>query len=98
MINNINGMYDAMRMTVIQNQRSSILEIYYDVQFKDKDQGLSKREYKRFKSKLDTETRSRFEKYGDFEQLSGVDNVIDLAEFQDLLERILCDMEENLLK
>lgn len=98
MINQINGMYAGMKAAVVQNQRSSILDIFYDVQFKDKDSGLSSSEYKRFKSRLDKETRTRFEKYGSFEQLSGIDNVIDLAEFQDLLEQILLDMEEELLR
>ena len=35
---------------------------------------------------------------GSFQQLAGDDNVIDLAEFQDILEQILLDMEEELLK
>eukprot|EP00486_Rosalina_sp_Unknown_P012424 CAMPEP_0201585696 /NCGR_PEP_ID=MMETSP0190_2-20130828/124678_1 /ASSEMBLY_ACC=CAM_ASM_000263 /TAXON_ID=37353 /ORGANISM="Rosalina sp." /LENGTH=192 /DNA_ID=CAMNT_0048032155 /DNA_START=309 /DNA_END=887 /DNA_ORIENTATION=- len=98
MINDINDMYSGMKNAVVQNQRSSILDIFYDVQFKDKDKGLSKMEYKRFKARLDQETRARFEKFGSFEQLAGIDSVIDLAEFQDLLEHILLDMEEDLLK
>ena len=39
MINDINGMYDGMRSAVLQNQRSSILQIFYEVQWKDDDQG-----------------------------------------------------------
>ena len=98
MINDINGMCSGIKAAVVQNQRSHILQIYYSVQFKDKDQGLSKSEYKRFRAKLDKETRARFDKRGNFETLSGVDHVIDLAEFQDILEDILLEMEENLLK
>ena len=37
MINEINGMYSGMKSAIIQNQRSSILDIFYDVQFKDKE-------------------------------------------------------------
>lgn len=98
MINSINNMYSGMKNAIVQNQRSAILDIFYDVQFKDNDQGLSKKEYKRFKGRLDEELRGRFEKFGSFEQLAGSDNVIDLAEFQDVLEQILLDMEEDLLK
>ena len=60
--------------------------------------GLSKREYNRFKGRLDKETRERFEKYGSFESLAGVDGVIDLAEFSDLMEQILLDMEEATMR
>ena len=56
--------------------------------------GLSEREYNRFKGRLDKETRVRFEKYGSFQNLAGSDGVIDLAEFSDLMEQILMDMEE----
>ena len=40
MINDINGMYDGMKSAVIQNQRSSILQIFYEVQWKDDDHGI----------------------------------------------------------
>lgn len=98
MINEINGMYDGMKSAVIQNQRSSILQIFYEVQWKDNDQGLSKREYNRFKGRLDKETRHRFEQHGSFEQLAGADGVIDLAEFSDLMEQILVEMEEESIR
>ena len=64
MVEQLNGMYTGMKSAVVQNQRSLILEIFYEVQFKDKSDGLSKREYKRFKARLDVETRERFEKFG----------------------------------
>merc|ERR1712032_605731 len=35
MINEVNGMYDGMKSAVTQNQRSSILQIFYEVQWKD---------------------------------------------------------------
>ena len=62
------------------------------------DTGLSKREYNRFKGRLDRETRERFEKHGSFESLAGSDGVIDLAEFSDLMEQILLDMEEQSMR
>ena len=40
MINDMNGMYDGMKSTIQQNQRSSILQIFYEVQWKDDDQGM----------------------------------------------------------
>merc|ERR1719356_1485903 len=98
MINEVNGMYDGMKSAVTQNQRSSILQIFYEVQWKDDDEGLSKREYNRFKARLDNETRQRFEKYGSFETLAGSDGVIDMAEFSDLMEQILLDMEEHSMR
>lgn len=98
MINSVNQMFNGMHDAIVQNQRTQILQTYYDVQFKDDKEGLGKKEYKRFRGRLDAETRSRFDKYGNFESFCGDDNVIDLTEFQDLLEQVLLDMEEDLLK
>mmetsp|Transcript_19325 Transcript_19325/g.30649 ORF Transcript_19325/g.30649 Transcript_19325/m.30649 type:complete len:291 (-) Transcript_19325:96-968(-) len=98
MIGTLNGMCGKMKSAVVQNQRASILKIFYDVQFRDKNEGMSEGEYRRFHGKLDKETRARFDKYGNFERLAGDDGIISLVEFQEALERILLDMEEELLR
>eukprot|EP00490_Sorites_sp_Unknown_P005845 CAMPEP_0114659338 /NCGR_PEP_ID=MMETSP0191-20121206/17643_1 /TAXON_ID=126664 /ORGANISM="Sorites sp." /LENGTH=270 /DNA_ID=CAMNT_0001884251 /DNA_START=114 /DNA_END=926 /DNA_ORIENTATION=+ len=97
MINGINGMYDDMRSMMLETEKAKLFEAYYDVQFLDNDDGLSEREYKRLLNKLPIKSRNKFNQMGTFQELAGDDNTIDLQEFQQIVERFLKNIDDELV-
>lgn len=97
LINDVNEMYSSMKNTILSNTRAGILSAYYDAALKDDEEGMSPREYKRFLARLDKKTRSVFEGFGSFEQIAGEDGLIDLAEFQQLVDKLLAEQADELI-
>jgi len=97
LINDVNEMYSSMKNTILSNTRAGILSAYYDAALKDDEEGMSPREYKRFLARLDKKTRSVFEGFGSFEQIAGDDGLIDLAEFQQLVDKLLAEQADELI-
>lgn len=96
MLEDTNNMFNDMRETVLQNERAHLLNFFYECALKDGDEGMSKREYRRFLGRLSQKQREKFEEQGTFEELAGDDNQIDLREFQGILEKVLSDVDELL--
>jgi len=92
-INETNQIFNDMRRTVLENERAHLLSTYYDCAFRDSDNTMSKKEYKKFRMRLTTQQRKRFDKQGTFEELAGEDNEIDLKEFQNILNRVLSEVD-----
>eukprot|EP01083_Nonionella_stella_P039007 106076_1 len=97
LINDVNDMYDSMKKTILSNTRAGILSAYYDAALKDDEEGMSEREYKRFLARLDKKTRAIFKTFGSFEQIAGTDGLIDLHEFQGLVDQLLSKQEDELI-
>merc|ERR1711971_518244 len=97
LINDVNDMYNSMKNTILSNTRAGILSAYYDAALKDDKEGMSPREYKRFLSGLDKKTREVFKGFGSFEQIAGADGLIDLAEFQQLVDKLLAEQADELI-
>jgi len=97
LINDVNGMYDSMKSTILSNTRAGILSAYYTAALKDDDEGMTKKEYRRFLSGLDKKTREVFKGFGTFEDLAGDDNILDLGEFQVLVDRLLAEQGDELI-
>merc|ERR1719361_913559 len=97
LINDVNDMYNSMKNTILSNTRAGILSAYYDGALKDDEEGMSPREYKRFLSRLDKKTRSIFKDFGTFEEIAGADGLIDLNEFQQLVDKLLSQQADELI-
>ena len=97
LINDVNSMYTNMKNTILSNTRAGILSAYYDCALKDDEEGMNKREYRRFIARLDKKTRSIFQSFGDFERIAGEDGLIDLNEFQQLVNKLLEQQADELL-
>merc|ERR1712228_172527 len=97
LINDVNDMYNSMKNTILSNTRAGILSAYYDAALKDDEEGMSPREYKRFLSRLDKKTRSIFKDFGTFEEIAGADGLIDLNEFQQLVDKLLSQQADELI-
>jgi len=96
-INKTNSIFDDMRQTVLENERAYLLNCFYTAAFSRDDDGkMNSQEYKKFLARLLPEQRKKFEDLGSFEQLAGEDQLIDLDEFQQMLEKILKDVDELL--
>merc|ERR1712154_450272 len=97
LINDVNDMYNSMKNTILSNTRAGILSAYYDAALKDDEEGMSQREYKRFLARLDKKTREIFKEFGSFEEIAGADGLIDLNEFQQLVDKLLSQQADALI-
>jgi len=91
LINDVNDMYASMKNTILSNTRAGILSAYYNAALMDESEGMSEREYKRFLARLDKKTRGIFQGFGSFESIAGEDSLIDLNEFQQLVDKLLAE-------
>merc|ERR1719499_2667483 len=96
LLDNTNKIFNDMRKVVLENERAHLLSTFYECAFRDDDNRMDKLEYDRFLGRLSKKQREKFEKLGPFEQWAGEDGHIDLAEFQDLLNLVLREVDELL--
>ena len=89
MLDAVNDIFRETKETMIRNKKAALLAMYYDVQFRDGELGLSKKEYRRLLGRMSKSDAAFFEELGDFESLAGDDGIIDLVEFQELIERLI---------
>merc|ERR1712110_1037491 len=101
MIDSLNQGFDAMQQVVTNNEKAALLAAFYETAYKEtnKFHTISEGEYHRFLDRLANHQRARFEKKGTFGELAGSDGVIDLQEFQQLVDEIVteCDVEMHRL-
>eukprot|EP00803_Ostreobium_quekettii_P000824 evm.model.scf_36.2 EVM.evm.TU.scf_36.2 scf_36:70360-72153(+) len=96
-ISGINGVYDKVYGLSLQNERTLLLRAAQDVEFLDREEGLSQQEFQRFLHLIPQHLRERFEKSKmTFESIAGADHVIDHREMAGLIDTLLAENEEKL--
>merc|ERR1712130_105337 len=93
LLDNTNKIFNDMRKVVLENERAHLLSTFYECAFRDEDNRMDKGEYERFLGRLSKKQRAKFEALGTFEEIAGEDGHIDLAEFQDMLEQVLREVD-----
>eukprot|EP00210_Caulerpa_lentillifera_P008909 g8500.t1 len=79
-----------MQRMTNDNERSLLGKIAQDLEFMDKDVGMSKYEFNRFMERLPGHCISRFEELGmTFESVAGADNIIDFNEVEKMLDQLV---------
>ena len=91
MLDEINAQYNDMVDLISQNERASLLSIYFEVSvLEDRRDGITKREWKRFLGRLNNKTKDLFLEIGDFDALDlDHSGTLDLEEFEKILDRVL---------
>ena len=98
LIDSLNRDFDAMRLSVLDKEKTTLLLIFYETCYRDDEIGLSRSEYQRFLALLTRDTRRWFEDRGTFEELAGGDSVIGVQEFQELVDSIVTENDEELMR
>ena len=99
MIEGMNQVYDDMHDIIIENEKTALYAMYYDVELKDRSKGVSKREWDRLLGRLSIDQRERLTRIGgSFEEIAGKDGVISFAEFQSLVQRTLDSYEKEIIR
>ena len=98
MVDGLNNGFVEMQNVILNNKKAALLAAYYKVSTRDGDAGLSEKEYKRFLAKLTIEQRQKFQDFGTFQEIAGDDDVIDLAEFQNVVDSIISECDEEMMK
>ena len=97
LVDDVNNAFDGMVELISNNERASLLSIYYHVCLRDQEAGLSEQEYERFLGSLNRKTKLLFKAEGSFADIAGEDNIIDLQEFEALLDVVIQKQEQNFL-
>ena len=95
-VDSLNDQIDALRLIVIHNEKAALLSKFYG-QWKQEN-GLNRQEYARFLSGLDKEQRTNFKEKWTFEQLAGDDEIIDIHEFQRVIDEIVGKYDEEAIR
>ena len=95
MLDEINDQYKDLVTVISQNERASLLSIYYEVSILDRDEGLSRREYDKFLGRLNNKTKQLFKECGEFDIIDeDKSGVLELDEFEKLLDKVIAKQEE----
>eukprot|EP00486_Rosalina_sp_Unknown_P007571 CAMPEP_0201579874 /NCGR_PEP_ID=MMETSP0190_2-20130828/27763_1 /ASSEMBLY_ACC=CAM_ASM_000263 /TAXON_ID=37353 /ORGANISM="Rosalina sp." /LENGTH=342 /DNA_ID=CAMNT_0048014933 /DNA_START=109 /DNA_END=1137 /DNA_ORIENTATION=+ len=99
MLTEINKQYDDWQEMIYENEKAHLLGIYFDTSLRDGEHGLTRDEYRRFLGRLNKRTREEFVTQGGFEAMDkNEDGIVDLQEFQSMLDDVFESVNEDELK
>lgn len=99
LVDSLNEDIGALRLTVIHNEKTALLFGFYQQCYRgEQDRGLNRQEYKRFLSGFGVEQRGYFTEKGTFDKLAGDDGIIDMKEFQALVDEIITKYDEEMIR
>eukprot|EP01083_Nonionella_stella_P122141 367322_1 len=94
MLDELNDQYMDLATVISQNERASLLAIYYEVSILDREEGLSKRDYQKFLARLNQKTKQLFLNQGDFDALQlDESGRLGLEEFETILDDVIAKQE-----
>ena len=93
LVDNLNNITKDMQDLAIKNLEARLYHIYYDVEFKDENAGMDKREYTRFLNALDMKTRALFNNFTKID--INHDRNISIFEFKMLIEKVLTKITQD---
>ena len=97
MLDEVNAQYTDLVDLISQNERASLLSIYFEVSVLDADRkdGITKREWKRFLGRLNNKTKDLFLQIGDFDQLDlDHSGMLEMGEFEKILDQVIEKQQE----
>ena len=97
LVDSLNADYAEMAQLAVSNRKASLLVNFYDVSTRDDVQGVNEQEWTRFLWRLPIEQRKEFEAKGTFQQLSNGDGVLDLNDFQEVVDDIVAECDEQMV-
>eukprot|EP00484_Ammonia_sp_Unknown_P030596 CAMPEP_0197048750 /NCGR_PEP_ID=MMETSP1384-20130603/24027_1 /TAXON_ID=29189 /ORGANISM="Ammonia sp." /LENGTH=327 /DNA_ID=CAMNT_0042480929 /DNA_START=65 /DNA_END=1048 /DNA_ORIENTATION=- len=95
-LDDTNQIFADMRKVVLENERAHLLTAFYECAFRDDENAMSKKEYQSFLVRLTKKQRERFAQLGSFEDMADETGHIDVVKFQDILEKVLEDVDQLL--
>lgn len=95
-LGNANKLYGKLQTQAAQNEKALLGKIAQDLEFLDKDVGMSKDEFGDFMERIPKHLQKRFlERNLSFEKVAGDDGVVDFMEIEEMINTL---MEENTAK
>lgn len=95
-LGNANKLYGKLQSQAAQNEKALLSKIAQDLEFLDKDVGMSKEEFENFMDRIPKHLKERFTKRNmSFESVAGEDGVVDFMEVEDMINTL---MQENVAK
>eukprot|EP01024_Parvocaulis_polyphysoides_P009337 TRINITY_DN12909_c1_g3_i1.p2 TRINITY_DN12909_c1_g3~~TRINITY_DN12909_c1_g3_i1.p2 ORF type:complete len:324 (-),score=50.90 TRINITY_DN12909_c1_g3_i1:230-1114(-) len=84
--------YKKIQSLTVENERVLLERIAQDLEFLDRDAGMSKNEFERFVTRIPNNLQEKFKSLGvSFEELAGEDKVVDYGEIQALINGLMTE-------
>ena len=81
-------MQEKWERELMRNQRTIFSSVFEEMEFKNNNEGMNKEEYELFLAALPESYREYLESTTTFEQLAGLDDLIDIDEFSKFLDEL----------
>jgi len=95
----VNEICNDLLVAIKKNEKAHLLSIYYHLCTNRHQDHLTKKDYKQFLGRLNKATREEIEKQGGFQAMDkNNDGLVDVHEFQDLINTVLEITEEEEVK
>ncbi|CAD7694713.1 unnamed protein product [Ostreobium quekettii] len=92
-LENANKIYEKMHANTVNNEKALLGKIAQDLEFADKDVGLSETEFNKWLDRIPKKQRDKYKASGfTYESIAGADGTIDFMEIENLITKL---MEEN---
>lgn len=98
-LDEVSKICNDLLLAIKKNEKAHLLSIYYKLALKRGADSLTRKDYHQFLGRLNQSTREEIEKQGGFEAMDrNNDGLIDVHEFQDLINTVLEITEEEEVK
>lgn len=95
-MDNANKIYDKMEANTVNSEKALLGQIAQDMEFMDRDAGMSREEFDKFLERIPAKLRRKYEALGySYADVAGKDGTIDFTEIDSLINKLV---EENKVK
>jgi len=96
-MNNANKIYSKMQENTVNNEKALLGKIAQDLEFVDRDVGMSKEEFNKWLDRIPEKLRKKYENMGfTYEAVAGEDGTIDFMEVENLIQKLVEETDEKL--
>lgn len=89
-MNQANALYSKMEQMTIDNERTLLFKAAQDLEFLDREAGMSKMEFERFSERIPKQHKAKFQDiHLRFDEFKNEGGVLEYAKIEELIERLL---------
>lgn len=96
-LDNANKIFDKMQSNTVNNEKALLGKIAQDMEFVDRDAGMSKEEFEKFLARIPDKLRKKYTAMGyTYADIAGQDGTIDFHEIDALINKLVEDNNQKL--
>jgi len=96
-LDNANKIFGKMQENTVNNEKALLSKIAQDLEFVDRDVGMSKEEFNKWLDRIPEKLRRKYESMGfTYEAIAGEDGTIDFVEIDGLIQKLVMETDDKL--